>query len=92
MAPIRAFEFYSGIGGAVPHLHERMACRQQHVGSKRLMITDATLMTRSSTCSGMHCALKAAFPGATVARAFDISPTANDAYEFVFGTRPWQVG
>jgi site-specific DNA-cytosine methylase len=44
-----------------------------------------------SGIGGMHCALAAAFPDACVSRAFDISPAANDAYEFVFGTRPWQV-
>jgi site-specific DNA-cytosine methylase len=44
-----------------------------------------------SGIGGMHCALAAAFPNATVARAFDISPAANDAYEFVIGRRPWQV-
>ena len=44
-----------------------------------------------SGIGGMHCALAAAFPDAVVTRAFDISPAANDAYEFVFGRRPWQV-
>jgi site-specific DNA-cytosine methylase len=44
-----------------------------------------------SGIGGMHCALAAAFPNATVTHAFDISPAANDAYEFVFGRRPWQV-
>lgn len=44
-----------------------------------------------SGIGGMHCALAAAFPRAIVTHAFDISPAANDAYEFVFGRRPWQV-
>ena len=44
-----------------------------------------------SGIGGMHCALAAAFPHAIVTRAFDISPAANDAYESVFGRRPWQV-
>jgi hypothetical protein len=44
-----------------------------------------------SGVGGMHCALTAACPGAAILRAYDISPAANDAYEFVFGKRPWQV-
>jgi hypothetical protein len=40
--------------------------------------------------AGMHYALKALVPTAEV-KAFDINDTANDVYEFNFGTRPWQV-
>lgn len=58
---------------------------------------NSSTRTAAFTCAcligaGMHCALAAAFPGSIIARAFDISPAANDAYEFYFGTRPWQVG
>lgn len=43
-----------------------------------------------SGTGGMHYALAAAVPGATVVRAFDISPAANDTWASNFGGRPWQ--